>query len=171
LWSTASPACTPLAGALTGWLRERRCFDRHRRARKRLFSDTGIVPGDETTTSVPRTEPKAIVNRCHPIRGFVYIATSFGQGQQIGAEIPPRRWSQSVCARCGRKGPTYDTERVARVFDFIPLLDFALVLWSESNSRCGNDDVVEIERPCPITGYWVEQQVYVQQAQRTASSN
>jgi len=44
-----------LAGALTGRLRERRCLDRHKGTRKRLFSDTGIVAGDETNTSAPPT--------------------------------------------------------------------------------------------------------------------
>ena len=94
-----------------------------------MFSDTGIVAGDETNTSAPHMELKAILNRCHPIRGFVYAATSFGEGQQINAEIRPRSGSQATCAKCDRKGPTYDTARVARPFDFIPVLGFSLVFW------------------------------------------
>jgi transposase len=74
-------------------------------------------------------EVKTILNRCHPIQGFVYVAASFGSGQQIDVEIRPRKRSQPICARCGLKGPTYDTARVARAFDFIPLLGFAVVLW------------------------------------------
>ena len=74
-------------------------------------------------------EVKAILNRCHPIQGFVYVGASFGPDQRIDIEIRPRKRSQPSCSKCSVKGPTYDTARVARPFDFIPLLGFSLVLW------------------------------------------
>lgn len=72
---------------------------------------------------------KTILNRCHPLRGFVYESSAFGEGQRIDVVLRPRRGSRATCSRCHRRSPTYDTARVARGFDFIPLWGFAVVLW------------------------------------------
>jgi transposase len=72
---------------------------------------------------------KTLLNRCHPIRGFVYDDSSFGDGQGIDVVIRARRRSQPICSGCNRKGPTYDTTREARAFAFIPVWGFAVLLW------------------------------------------
>lgn len=74
-------------------------------------------------------ELKTILNRCHPVRGFVYGAASFGEGQRIDVPVRARRRSRPRCSGCDRHGRTYDTARVARGFDFIPVWGFAVVLW------------------------------------------
>lgn len=71
---------------------------------------------------------KTILNRCHPIRGFVYDRATFGDGQSIHVAVRPRRGSCGYCSGCGRKGPTYDTGREPRSFAFIPLWGFAVFL-------------------------------------------
>ena len=70
---------------------------------------------------------KTILNRCHPIQAFIYEAVRF-VGQQIHVEIRPRQGSAGRCGECGHKGPTYDTSRRARYFEFIPLWGFAVYL-------------------------------------------
>jgi transposase len=72
---------------------------------------------------------KIILNRCHPIRGFVYDDSFFGDGQAIDVLVRARKRSRPVCSGCKRKGPTYDTAREARGFNFIPLWGFTVILW------------------------------------------
>lgn len=71
---------------------------------------------------------KTILNRCHWFSSFVY-----GEGRfvddSIHVDIRPRRGSKPICAKCMRKGPTYDTSRTARGFEFVPLWGFAVMLW------------------------------------------
>ena len=71
---------------------------------------------------------KAILNRCHPIRGFVYSASRFDAGQQISVQVRARKNSQGACAGCGKRAPTYDTAPKPRTFTFIPLWGFTVLL-------------------------------------------
>lgn len=70
---------------------------------------------------------KTLLNRCHPIRLFVYGATSF-VGDAVHVEVRPRAGSRGLCGGCGHRGPTYDTSGSPRSFAFVPLWGFAVVL-------------------------------------------
>jgi transposase len=71
---------------------------------------------------------KAILKRCHPIKGFIYEKSWFGPGQSIGVKVRPRHGTLAVCLGCGLRGKTYDTARNPRSFAFIPFWGFAVVL-------------------------------------------
>lgn len=70
---------------------------------------------------------KTILNRCHPIRCFVYGAARF-VGEQIHVVVEPRKGSLGHCGECGIRGPTYDTSRDSRLFEFVPLWGYAVFL-------------------------------------------
>jgi transposase len=70
---------------------------------------------------------KTLLNRCHPIRLFVYGAASF-VGDAVHVEVRPRVGSRGSCGGCGRRGSTYDTARSPRLFAFVPVWGFAVVL-------------------------------------------
>jgi len=70
---------------------------------------------------------KTILNRCQPIRPFVYGDARFVE-HQIHVDVRPRRHSRGRCGQCGRRGPTYDTAREPRRFEFVPLWGFAVFL-------------------------------------------
>ncbi len=71
---------------------------------------------------------KAIFNRCHGFSSFVYSEGRF-VGDSIHVDVRPRKGSKPICSKCDRKGTIYDTARIARPFDFIPVWGFAVVLW------------------------------------------
>jgi transposase len=62
---------------------------------------------------------KTVLNRVHPIKGFVYEKVRF-EGDAIEVEMRSRKRSRPVCSGCGRRGPTYDRLPVRR-FAFVPL--------------------------------------------------
>ncbi|MFH1235423.1 MAG: ISL3 family transposase [Parcubacteria group bacterium] len=100
---------------------------------------------------------KTILNRCHPIKHFVYGAARF-VGNEIRVAVRPRKRSQGFCGGCGRRGPTYDTAHKPRLFEFIPLWGYAIFLvyymrridcfdcgirteqvpWAEGKNQCCN---------------------------------
>ena len=100
---------------------------------------------------------KTILNRCHSIRYFVYGAANF-IGQQIHVDVRPRQGSQGRCGDCGERGPTYDTSRSPRLFEFVPLWGYMVFLvysmrridcvkcgvrteqvpWADGKNRCCN---------------------------------
>jgi transposase len=69
---------------------------------------------------------KTVLNRVHPVKGFVYEKARFAD-DQIEVAVRPRRRSRPICAGCGRRGPGYDT-LPARRFDFVPLWGLAVLL-------------------------------------------
>ena len=72
-------------------------------------------------------EIRTILNRCHPIRPFIYVGARF-IGDQIHVDVRARRRSRGICGECGRRGATYDTAREPRLFEFVPLWGFAVFL-------------------------------------------
>lgn len=70
---------------------------------------------------------KTILNRCHPISTFVYGTARF-EGDEVHVPVRPRRGSRGTCSVCGRRGPTYDTARTPRRFEFVPLWGFVVYL-------------------------------------------
>ena len=97
------------------------------------------------------------VGRCHPIRCFVYGRVRF-VGQQLHVPVRARTGSRGRCSGCGKRGPTYDTARQTRSFEFVPLWGFAVFLvypmrriacptcrvrteqvpWADGKNRCCN---------------------------------
>ena len=71
---------------------------------------------------------KTLLNRCHPLKSFVYGAVRLA-GDEVTVEVEPRKNSRPRCGLCLRPGPTYDTAREARYFSFVPLWGFAVVLY------------------------------------------
>lgn len=68
---------------------------------------------------------KTVLNRVHPVKGFVYTTIAFAGGQ-IEVGLRPRARSRAICSGCGRPGPTYDTLDTRR-FAFVPL--WGMVVW------------------------------------------
>ena len=78
---------------------------------------------------------KTLLNRCHPIKGFVYDTDRLvpspdgAQGTyELQVVVRPRGGNRACCGKCGRTGSTYDTSRKPRRFAFIPLWGFAVAL-------------------------------------------
>jgi transposase len=86
---------------------------------------------------------KNILNDVHPIKGFVYDKFNyFGeQKKQLEVTVVPDKRSKPICSVCGRRGPTYDTARHSRRFDFVPLWNIPVVLLYQMRrvncSTCG----------------------------------
>ena len=65
---------------------------------------------------------KTVLNRVHPIKGFVYEKERF-VNDTFEIEVRSREGSRPYCSGCGRRGPTYDHLPVRR-FAFVPLWAF-----------------------------------------------
>jgi transposase len=87
---------------------------------------------------------KTVLNRVHPVKGFVYDRVRF-VNDWIEVDVRPRKGSRPVCSGCGRTGPGYDT-LAARHFHFVPLWALNVIL------------VYAMRRvDCPRCGVTVEQ--------------
>ena len=69
---------------------------------------------------------KTILNRVHPIKGFVYETVRF-IGQEIEVNVRPRKGTPAICSGCARERPTYDTGSPRR-FRFVPRWGLAVFL-------------------------------------------
>jgi len=86
---------------------------------------------------------KTILNRVHPIKGFVYEKDQ-RVGQEIEVNVRPRKGTPAICSGCERERSTYDTGSPRR-FKFVPLWGIAVYL------------VYAMRRvDCPICGVKVE---------------
>ena len=60
---------------------------------------------------------------------------------EIHIDVRARKGCKPVCAGCNEPGPTYDTARKPRLFEFVPLWGFAVYLWYSMRrvdcSQCG----------------------------------
>lgn len=76
---------------------------------------------------------KTLLNRVHPVKGFVYGKLrrredeSAANGLRIEVELRARKGSRGLCSGCGKRGPGYDRLAV-REFDFVPLWGIAVTL-------------------------------------------
>ena len=81
----------------------------------------------------PAMRLKTLLNRVHPVKGFVYQGEklvadgSSPNGVRLEATLRTRKGSRGVCSCCGRRGPTYDHLEERR-FDFVPLWGIPVVL-------------------------------------------
>ena len=99
---------------------------------------------------------KVLLNRVHPIKGFVYKNTRLvddaTQPNAVRMEVGvrARRSSRGVCSKCGRRGSGYD-HLAERRFEFVPLWGIAVVmLYAMRRIDC---------RQCGVTverGPWAE---------------
>lgn len=83
---------------------------------------------------------KTILNRVHPLKLFVYVTVRI-IANVVHVTVEPRKGSSGTCSDCGKRGPTYDTSRRPRHFDFVPLWGMPVVLlyWMRRIDcpRCG----------------------------------
>jgi transposase len=76
---------------------------------------------------------KTLLNRVHPVKGFVYEKDQLVKdrtqpnGCRLDVQVRPRRGSRGICCGCGRRGSTYDHLEQRR-FTFVPLWGIAVVL-------------------------------------------
>jgi len=76
---------------------------------------------------------KTLLNRVHPVKGFIYAGDELVKdpeapnGVRIEATLRPRRGSRGICSECGKPGPTYD-HLPERRFAFVPLWGMAVML-------------------------------------------
>jgi transposase len=104
---------------------------------------------------------KTILNRIHPIKGFVYGDIKIfdnGPSSYIHVHISPRTNSRGRCSICGKKLPGYD-HTYERQFEFIPLWNIPVQL---------------LYRPrrvtCPEHGIIVESIPWAQGKERTTKA-
>lgn len=83
---------------------------------------------------------KTVLKRVHPLKLFVYGAVTI-VANVVRVTVEPRKGSRGTCSGCKARGPTYDTSRTPRHFDFVPLWGMAVVLiyWMRriECARCG----------------------------------
>jgi len=76
---------------------------------------------------------KTLLNRVHPVKGFVYAKVqlaedpSHADAVRLEVTMRARRGSRGVCSGCGRRGSTYDT-LPARPFHFVPIWGVTVLL-------------------------------------------
>jgi len=70
---------------------------------------------------------KTVLNRVHRLKLFVYVAVTIIAGV-VHVTVEARKGSRGTCSGCGERGPTYDTSRRPRHFDFVPLWGMPVVL-------------------------------------------
>ena len=72
---------------------------------------------------------RTILNRVHPIKGFVYGDVQFEEDSSASllVHVHPRKNSRGICPHCGKKAPGYD-HTPERLFEFIPLWNIAVRL-------------------------------------------
>lgn len=76
---------------------------------------------------------KSLLNRVHPVKGFVYEKDRMvadptqPNGWRIEVTLRSRCGSRGICSTCDKRGTTYD-HLDARRFDFVPLWGIAVVL-------------------------------------------
>jgi len=69
-----------------------------------------------------------LLNRCHPVRGFVYTGARFSPDRTaIEVHVRPRRGSAARCSGCQQLAPGYD-HLAERRFEFIPVWGFRVFL-------------------------------------------
>jgi transposase len=76
---------------------------------------------------------KTLLNRVHPVKGFVYGKLTHVEddsalnGIRIEAQVRSRKGSRGLCSGCGEPGPGYD-RLPERSFDFVPVWGIAVAL-------------------------------------------
>ena len=90
-----------------------------------------------------------ILNRCHPITGFVYQRARFSATDSNIIEVPvkPRQGSLAICSGCQQPASGYD-HLVERRFEFIPIWGFLVILlYTMRRVNCKNCGVTVEQVP------------------------
>jgi transposase len=90
---------------------------------------------------------KTILNRVHPVKGFVYEAAKWvmlEEGLGLEVDVRPRAGTRAVCSGCDTARPGYDT-LAPRRYEFVPL--WGILVWLVYSMRRVN---------CPHCGIKVE---------------
>lgn len=83
---------------------------------------------------------KTILNKCHPVKGFVYGKT-YIKNKSIFVNVTDRRGSRGRCSKCLTKAATYDHQS-ERVFRFVPLWGYSVyLLYSPRRISCPHHGV------------------------------
>lgn len=92
---------------------------------------------------------KTILNRIHPIKGFVYTKAKIIEKpcETITVSIEPRQNSKGACSVCGKRCPGYD-RLPERQFQFVPLWNIPMMfLYSPRRVECTEHGVVVEQFP------------------------
>lgn len=104
------------------------------------FAVPKAVSSWSLTTTDPQMDITVVLKRCHPFRGFIYSKSRLHE-DCIQVDLRPRKGSKAICSGCGKPGPTYDTARQPRRFEFIPLWGYFVFFWCAMRRvdcrRCG----------------------------------
>jgi len=92
---------------------------------------------------------KTLLNKCHPLKRFVYGSVRFvtEDGRSfLVVDIEPRANGRPVCSCCGARAPGYDRAKEPRLFQFVPILGWQVYFRYRMRRvrcpRCG----VKVER-------------------------
>lgn len=87
---------------------------------------------------------KTILNRVHPIKGFVYEHLEIVGGAEppiVKVDVRAHARSRPICSVCGQRGPVHQTESTPRLFEFVPLWGMPVFLHYQMRRvrcrRCG----------------------------------
>ena len=86
---------------------------------------------DKKPTRRPPILLKALLNKVHRIKSFVYHSVSLsgtGDSMRIIAKVVPRTNSKPRCSGCGKHRPGYDRMSLPREFEFIPIWNIPVAL-------------------------------------------
>ena len=92
---------------------------------------------------------KTILNRVHPIKGFLYTKVKFNEYLELSIEasIRSRKNSRGYCSQCGRKSPGYD-RLPERRYQFIPIWNIPVFLvYSPRRVSCIEHGVIVEKLP------------------------
>lgn len=93
---------------------------------------------------------RTILNRVHPIKGFVYgtVRMEDRDGRQgLHVSVRPRRNGRARCSKCQRRSSGYD-HLPSRSFEFIPMWNMRVVLWyAPRRVRCVEHGIVVEHMP------------------------
>src|SRR5438874_12944417 len=98
---------------------------------------------------------KTLLNRVHPVKGFVYEkdgsaadadANAPNGGRVEVTTLRAREGSKGLCSWCGRPAPAHD-RLPPRRFDFVPLWGIAVVpVYAVRRADCRSCGGVKVER-------------------------
>jgi transposase len=94
---------------------------------------------------------KTLLNRVHPIKGFVYgsarLICAAPGAEEIVIDVRPRKNGKALCSRCHRRASTYDTGEVRR-FQFVALWGIVVfLLYAMRRVNCPRCGVVVEQVP------------------------
>jgi transposase len=91
---------------------------------------------------------KTLLNRVHPIKGFVYERVIWAEDQAtILVEVRERKGGRPICSGCGKAGQGYDRPKEPRRFSFVPLWGITVFLvYAMRRVDCRECDRVIVEK-------------------------